>query len=76
MPTVSKRLASMASFNFVPTPSVAASKTGSLYPFGSSNAPAKEPIPPRTFGVKVDFTKGLIASTKALPASISTPASL
>ena len=67
---------SIDNFNFVPTPSVAASITGSLNPVGSSNAPAKEPIPPRTPEILVDFTNGLIFSTKLLPASISTPASL
>ena len=67
---------SIASLSFVPTPSVAANITGSLNPFGNSKAPAKEPMPPITPGILVDLTKGLIFSTKLLPASMSTPASL
>ena len=75
-PTPSNFFASIARRSFVPTPSVAPKMAGFLYPLGSLTAPENDPMPPMTFGVCVDFTKGLIASTKLFPASISTPASL
>ena len=68
IPTVLKVLLSIASFSLVPTPSVAESITGSLYPVGRAYAPAKEPMPPITFASNVDFTSAFIASTKSLPA--------
>ena len=66
----------MARRSFVPTPSVAESSTGSLYPLGSAKAPENEPIPPIQCSFCVLATSGFIASTKLFPASISTPASL
>ena len=76
IPTLSNLPLSIARRSFVPTPSVAARSVGFLYPLGSLNAPENDPIPPITFGVRVDLTNGLIPSTKLFPASISTPASL
>jgi len=68
---------SMASFSLVPTPSVVATRMGSRKPaaFGSKKAPK----PPRDAAVPrraVARASGLIASTRALPASMSTPADL
>ncbi|CSC11991.1 Uncharacterised protein [Vibrio cholerae] len=60
----------------VPTPSVPETKTGCLYLVGSSHSAPKPPRPPITSGRRVRFTAPLIRSTSALPASISTPASL
>ena len=53
---MSNFFASIASFSFVPTPSVPDKITGFLYPLGNSKAPANEPIPPRTPGIVVAFT--------------------
>lgn len=64
MPIVSNFSPPIATFSFVPTPSVAERITGSLYPLGRAYAPANEPIPPITLGVNVDFTSSFIASTK------------
>ena len=76
MPTPSYFWLSMASLSFVPTPSVAASKTGSFKPLGKAKAPENEPIPPMQPACLVLSTSGFIALTKLLPASISTPACL
>ena len=75
MPTVSCRPVSIATLSLVPTPSVVATSTGSVKPaaFGSNSAP-KPPRPPITPGRRVDRASGLIASTSASPASMSTPA--
>jgi hypothetical protein len=77
MPIVSCLPAAMASLSFVPTPSVVATRMGSRNPaaFGSKKAPK----PPRAAAVPlraVARASGLIASTSALPASMSTPADL
>jgi hypothetical protein len=61
----------------VPTPSVPLTSMGSLKPaaFKSNKAP-NPPSLDVTPGRLVDWAKGLISSTKSLPASISTPESL
>src|SRR5271165_2047657 len=66
----------MAIFSLVPTPSVVETSTGSVKPaaFRSNSAP-KPPKPPMTPARVVALASGLIASTSASPASISTPAS-
>lgn len=66
MPTLSSLPLSIARRSFVPTPSVAARRVGLLYPVGSLKAPENEPMPPITFGVRVDLTKGLIRSYKPI----------
>ncbi len=73
---VSWRPEANAVFSFVPTPSVPLTRIGSLYAVGNRQSAANPPIPPRTSGRIVDFASGLIRSTRAFPASISTPASL
>src|SRR5690606_7868112 len=66
-----------ASFSLVPTPSVPDTRTGSSYlPVGNANNPPKPPSPVSTSGRAVRATSGFIRSTNALPASMSTPASL
>ncbi len=61
-------------FNFVPTPSVAETKSGLFIPLRSSEkAPAKPPREPSRFSLCVDLTIGLISSTNLLPSEISTP---
>jgi hypothetical protein len=77
MPTVAWWLASMATLSLVPTPSVVATSSGSVKPaaFGSKKAPnppseASEPLR------AVARARGAMALTRALPASMSTPASL
>ena len=76
MPTKSCIPVSMAIFSLVPTPSVVETSIGSANPaaFRSNSAP-KPPRPPITPARVVAFASGLIASTSASPASISTPAS-
>jgi len=64
-----------ASFNFVPTPSVPETRTGARYFAGIAHSAPKPPSPARTSGRMVRFANGLMASTSASPASISTPAS-
>src|SRR5690606_10464762 len=76
MPMVSCRPVSMAILSFVPTPSVLATNSGSVKParFKSNSAPnppSSESAPSR----RVALASGLMASTSALPASMSTPAS-
>jgi len=75
MPTVSCRPVSMAIFSLVPTPSVDEISTGSTKPaaFRSNRAP-KPPMPPIVPARAVARASGLIRSTSASPASISTPA--
>ena len=66
---------SIATFSLVPTPSVVDTSTGSVKPaaFRSNSAP-NPPSPPITPLRVVARASGLIASTNASPASISTPA--
>ena len=76
MPTVLCRPVSMASFSLVPTPSVVLTSTGSWNPAARrSNKAPKPPSPPITPGRVVARARGLMRSTKASPAAISTPAS-
>ena len=71
---VSCRPVSIAILTLVPTPSLAATSTGSLKPARlRSNSPPKPPISASAPGRAVAFTSGLISSTMRLPASISTP---
>src|SRR5262249_27383853 len=75
MPIVLWRPLSIATLSLVPTPSVAATSTGSRYPARlRSNNPPNPPISAAAPGRAVARTKGLIRSTVRLPASISTPA--
>src|SRR5690606_37453429 len=68
---------SMAILSLVPTPSLAATRTGSTKPAAlRSKRPPKPPISPSAPGRRVERTAGVIASASALPASISTPACL
>ena len=72
---VSWRPVSIAILTLVPTPSLAATRTGSLKPSGfRSNSPPKPPISASAPARAVARTSGLISSTIRLPASISTPA--
>jgi hypothetical protein len=66
----------MAIFSLVPTPSVEETRIGSTNPaaFRSNSAP-NPPSPPITPAREVALASGLIASTSASPAAISTPAS-
>ncbi len=76
MPTVSSRPESMATRSFVPTPSVEATSTGSAKP--AARVSNSAPNPPRasiTPGRAVPAAIGLMRSTSALPAAMSTPAS-
>ena len=76
MPTVSWMPLSMAIFTFVPTPSLAATRIGSVNPAAlRSNRPPKPPISASAPRRRVERTSGLIFSTMELPASMSTPAS-
>ena len=76
MPTVSCRPVSMASISLVPTPSVQDTSTGSRKPAAlRSNKAPKPPSPPMVPGRAVALAAGPIASTRASPASMSTPAS-
>ncbi len=75
MPIVACRPVSIAILTLVPTPSLAATRIGSLNPAAfRSNRPPKPPISASAPGRRVERTSGLIVSTIALPASISTPA--
>ena len=54
----------MAIFSLVPTPSLAATSTGSVKPAAlRSNSPPKPPISPSAPGRRVARTSGLIGST-------------
>ena len=66
---VEQFLVSIAIFNFVPTPSVADTSIGSIYPdsFKSKSAP-KPPRESITPGLFVEAANGLIFSTNVLPA--------
>ena len=75
MPTLSCRFSWKASFSLVPTPSVPETSTGCLYFAGSSHSAPNPPMPASTSGRSVRRANGLIASTRASPASMSTPAS-
>src|SRR5690606_16759753 len=74
-PTVSCLFNWKASLSLVPTPSVPDTSTGSLYFFDSSNSAPKPPMPPSTSGRIVRLARGFMRSTRASPASMSTPAS-
>jgi hypothetical protein len=77
MPTLSWRPAAMAIFSLVPTPSLAATSRGSRKPAAfRSKKPPKPPRPASAPLRAVERASGLMASTRALPASMSTPASL
>jgi len=75
MPTVSWRPNANASFSLVPTPSVPDTSTGWRYFLGTRHSAPKPPIPASTSGRRVRRANGLMASTSASPASMSTPAS-
>ena len=76
-PIVSCLFTSSAISNFVPTPSVAETSIGFLYPQSAKlNNPPKPPIEPITPGLLVCITKGLISLTNLFPTSMFTPASL
>ena len=66
----------MATFSFVPTPSVERHEHGLLY-FEKSgrNRPPNPPTSPRTPGVKVERMAALARASAAAFASMSTPAS-
>src|SRR6185295_12612567 len=67
---------SIAILSLVPTPSVAATSTGSLKPAAlRSNSPPKPPISASAPARAVARTIGLMRSTRRFPASISTPES-
>jgi hypothetical protein len=75
IPIVSWRPVSIAILTFVPTPSFAATRMGSRKPAAfRSKSPPKPPISASAPGRRVERTSGLMASTMALPASMSTPA--
>ena len=75
-PTVSWRPISIATFSFVPTPSVEPTSTGSLY-FEKSGrkSPPNPPTSPSTPGVKVERMAAFARASAAAFASMSTPAS-
>src|SRR5438270_112246 len=74
---VSNRFAAIASFSLVPTPSVDATKIGSLNPAAfRSNSPPNPPREASAPGRAVARAAGAMRSTSASPASISTPALL
>src|SRR5258705_911199 len=74
---LSKRFISMASLSLVPTPSVDATRSGSLKPAAfKSNRPPKPPKSAAAPRRAVAFAAGAIRETNASPASMSTPASL
>ena len=75
MPMVSCCFMRKASLSFVPTPSVPETMTGSRYFFDTSTSAPKPPMPPSTSGRMVPRASGLMRSTSASPASMSTPAS-
>src|SRR5690606_1841065 len=75
IPTVSWRFHSKARRSLVPTPSVPDTRTGSRYFLGTSNKAPNPPMPAITPSRMVLAARGLIRSTSASPASISTPAS-
>src|SRR5689334_4245586 len=75
MPTVSCFFIRKASLSLVPTPSVPETITGFLYFFDTSKSAPKPPMPPSTSGRIVRLAIGLMRSTSASPASMSTPAS-
>ena len=75
MPTVSCFFMRKATLSLVPTPSVPETITGFLYFFETSTSAPKPPMPPSTSGRIVFFANGLMRSTNASPASMSTPAS-
>ena len=76
MPIVESCFVWIAIFNLVPTPSVAATKIGSLNPAAfRSNKPPNPPMAEITPVLLVFFKLGLMRCTNSLPASISTPAS-
>ena len=58
-PIDSYRPAKAASFTLVPTPSVLATITGSLYLLPSANRPANGPMPPSTSGRLARFETSL-----------------
>src|ERR1700732_3096105 len=65
---------SMAILTLVPTPSLAATSTGSLKPARfRSNSPPNPPISASAPGRAVAFTSGFIRSTLAVPSSTHTP---
>ena len=77
MPIVSCRPVAMAIFSLVPTPSVVATRIGSLKPAAlvsnsAPNPPSEAVVPARAEAL----ASGPIALTSAAPASISTPAAL
>ena len=75
MPIVSCLPYSSATRSFVPTPSVPLTKIGSRRPSARrSNMPPKPPSEPIQPTRCVLFAIGLILSTSAFPASMSTPA--
>ena len=75
MPTVPWRPVSMARRSLVPTPSVLLTSTGSVKPAARrSNSAPKPPNPPITPGRAVARASGLMRSTRASPAAMSTPA--
>ena len=62
------------SSDFVPTPSVDETSSGSRYRFQSTaNSPPKPPTSPTTSGRNVERTCALISSTAFSPAAMSTP---
>ncbi len=75
MPTESWRPSVNASLSFVPTPSVPATSTGSRKRLPISTSAPKPPMPASTSGRIVRLANGLMRSTSASPASMSTPAS-
>ena len=77
IPMVSCLFTSSAISNFVPTPSVAETSIGLLYPQSARlNNPPKPPIDPITPGLLVFLTSGLMSLTNLFPTSMFTPASL
>src|SRR5579872_7155571 len=77
MPIVEWLSVSIAILSLVPTPSFAATSTGSLKPAAlRSKSPPNPPISASAPERRVERTAGLMASTRALPASMSTPACL
>mmetsp|Transcript_40166 Transcript_40166/g.99575 ORF Transcript_40166/g.99575 Transcript_40166/m.99575 type:complete len:237 (+) Transcript_40166:1525-2235(+) len=77
MPIVACFSVCCAMSSLVPTPSVPATSTGSLKPAAAvSNRPPNPPIEPMTPDRLVLLASGLIASTRAFPSSMFTPADL
>src|SRR5579871_5829132 len=73
IPTLSNRPTCRATSSLVPTPSVAATRTGRRYPAGTSNSPPNPPTPDSTPGRVVAAASGAMSSTARDPASIDTP---